>query len=134
MTDSINFHNATAEDILSLDKIRATLQRMEDTIVFRLIERTQFACNRRMYEDGAFPELRDKEHWTGSWLAWNLKEVESSHGTSWVLLMQPNSGDGPRRCAWTDAAPTSTPLRAWRRCLRRSCSRWTILTCCTPTT
>ena len=68
MTDSINFHNATAEDILSLDKIRATLQRMEDTIVFRLIERTQFACNARMYEDGAFPELREKEHWTGSWL------------------------------------------------------------------
>lgn len=81
MTDAINFHNAQSEDILSLAKIRATLQRMEDTIVFRLIERTQYAHNERMYEDGAFPELKDKEKWDGSWLAWLLKETESSHGT-----------------------------------------------------
>lgn len=133
MTDSINFHNATAEDILSLDKIRATLQRMEDTIVFRLIERTQFACNARMYEDGAFPELREKEHWTGSWLAWQLKELESSHGTCGVLT-QPSSGGGPRRCACADPVPTSIRLRTLRRCPRRSCSRSTIPTCCTPTT
>lgn len=81
MTDSINFHNASAEEILSLDKIRATLQRMEDTIVFRLIERTQYAHNERMYEDGAFPELREKEHWCGSWLMWLLREHERSYGT-----------------------------------------------------
>ncbi|WFD08293.1 chorismate mutase [Malassezia vespertilionis] len=70
MTDSINFHNAQVEDILSLDKIRATLQRMEDTIVFNLIERAQFAYNARMYENGAFPDLQQKERWSGSWLAW----------------------------------------------------------------
>ncbi|PKI82917.1 Aro7p [Malassezia vespertilionis] len=79
MTDSINFHNAQVEDILSLDKIRATLQRMEDTIVFNLIERAQFAYNARMYENGAFPDLQQKERWSGSWLAWLLKETECSH-------------------------------------------------------
>ena len=79
--DSINFHNASAEDILSLEKIRATLQRMEESIVFRLIERAQFAHNQRMYQKGGFPELEEKEKWTGTWLGWNLKEVETSHGT-----------------------------------------------------
>ncbi|WFC97538.1 chorismate mutase [Malassezia yamatoensis] len=79
LADSINFHNASAEDILSLERIRATLQRMEESIVFRLIERAQFAHNPRMYQEGEFPELQEKENWTGTWLGWNLKEVETSH-------------------------------------------------------
>lgn len=79
MADSINFHNATVEDILSLDNIRATLQRMEESIVFRLIERAQFGHNSCVYRDRAFPELVEKENWTGSWLAWSIKETEKWH-------------------------------------------------------
>ncbi|WFD27071.1 chorismate mutase [Malassezia nana] len=79
MTDAINFHAASIEEILSLDRIRATLQRMEETIVFRLIERTQYAHNPAVYEEGAIAELRDKEQWTGSWLTWVIKETESSY-------------------------------------------------------
>lgn len=80
MTESINFHNARADDILSLARIRATLERMEDTIVFRLIDRAQYAHNEVVYRPGAFSELREKENWTGSWVEWFLKETESSHG------------------------------------------------------
>ena len=79
MADSINFHHASVQEILSLDNIRASLQRMEESIVFRLIERAQFAYNACVYQDGAFPELREKEHWTGSWLAWSLKATEAWH-------------------------------------------------------
>ena len=133
MADSINFHHASVQEILSLDNIRASLQRMEESIVFRLIERAQFAYNACVYQDGAFPELREKEHWTGSWLAWQLKELESSHGTCGALT-QPSSGGGPRRCACADPVPTSIRLRTLRRCPRRSCSRSTTPTCCTPIT
>lgn len=79
MADSINFHHASVQEILSLDNIRASLQRMEESIVFRLIERAQFAYNACVYQDGAFPELREKEHWTGSWLAWSLRATEAWH-------------------------------------------------------
>ncbi|WFD36266.1 chorismate mutase [Malassezia cuniculi] len=64
---------------LQLPKIRATLQRMEETIVFYLIERGQFAHNPKIYEPGAFPELAEHEHWNKTWLEWVLKEVESSY-------------------------------------------------------
>ncbi|KOS14541.1 chorismate mutase [Malassezia pachydermatis] len=77
MHNAINFHNASVDDILSLDKIRASLQRMEESIVFRVIERAQYSHNARMYEEGAFPELREKEHWTGTWLMYLIQETES---------------------------------------------------------
>ncbi|WFD30022.1 chorismate mutase [Malassezia sp. CBS 17886] len=79
MADSINFHTTHADDILSLARIRATLQRMEDSIVFRLIERAQFAHNERMYEPGSFVELQEKEGWNRSWLEWFLFCTESAH-------------------------------------------------------
>ena len=85
MTDAINFHDASIDEILSLDRIRATLQRMAETIVFRLIERTRYAHNPLVYQEGAFAELRDKEGWSGSWLTWVIKETESSYGTSVTL-------------------------------------------------
>lgn len=66
-------------DALQLPKIRATLQRMEETIVFFLIERGQYALNSKIYEPGAFPELAEHEHWNKTWLEWVLKEVESSY-------------------------------------------------------
>jgi len=68
----------SGEDPLSLDRIRSVLIRLEDTIIFSLIERAQFAHNPRMYQKGAFKELVDLG-FNGSWLEWFLKEIESFH-------------------------------------------------------
>lgn len=64
---------ATAKQLLSLDNIRSQLIRMEDTIIFLLIERAQFAHNPKIYQPGAFKE----EIGEGSWLDWFLLEIET---------------------------------------------------------
>ncbi|KAF4577210.1 chorismate mutase aro7 [Pleurotus pulmonarius] len=64
-------------DPLSLDRIRSVLVRLEDTIIFSLIERAQFAHNPKIYERGAFSQL--KEFGELSWLEWFLKETEIFH-------------------------------------------------------
>ncbi|KAJ7107280.1 chorismate mutase [Mycena crocata] len=66
------------DDPLSLDRIRGVLTRLEDTIIFSLIERAQFAQNPRIYQRGAFPELT-AVGFQGSWLEWFLKETETFH-------------------------------------------------------
>ncbi|KAJ7044173.1 chorismate mutase [Mycena alexandri] len=66
------------DDPLSLDRIRGVLNRLEDTIIFSLIERAQFAQNPRIYQRGAFPELT-AVGFQGSWLEWFLKETETFH-------------------------------------------------------
>lgn len=76
--NSLNF--MTGEDPLSLDRIRAVLVRLEDTIIFGLIERAQFAHNPRIYQKGVFKELMDIG-FSGSWVEWFLKETETFHGT-----------------------------------------------------
>ncbi|KAJ7675778.1 chorismate mutase [Mycena polygramma] len=63
---------------LSLDRIRGVLIRLEDTIIFSLIERAQFAQNPRIYQRGAIPELTALG-FQGSWLEWFLKETETFH-------------------------------------------------------
>jgi len=68
----------TSNDPLSLDRIRSVLTRLEDTIIFGLIERAQFAHNPKIYQKGAFPELK-KLDFEGSWLEWFLKETEAFH-------------------------------------------------------
>ncbi|KAI0755020.1 chorismate mutase [Daedaleopsis nitida] len=65
-------------DPLSLDRIRAILVRLEDTIIFSLIERAQFAHNPKAYRRGEIQELKDVG-FQGSWLEWFLKETESFH-------------------------------------------------------
>lgn len=61
---------------LDLDNIRSTLIRLEDTIVFNLIERAQFPLNPGVYVPGAVPITDFK----GSFLDWLLMEVERTHG------------------------------------------------------
>ena len=73
-----NYFNST-RDPLSLEHIRSVLTRLEDTIIFGLIERAQFAHNPRIYQRGAFPELVNIG-FQGSWLDWFLKETETFHG------------------------------------------------------
>jgi chorismate mutase len=78
-----------SDDPLSLDNIRSVLIRLEETIIFGLIERAQFAHNPRIYIRGAFPELevsypepekgKEKEVYSGSWLEWFLHETECFH-------------------------------------------------------
>ncbi|KAL7421463.1 chorismate mutase aro7 [Cryptotrichosporon argae] len=63
-------------DLLSLERIRGQLIRLEDTIIFSLIERAQFALNKRIYEAGAF---KAETGFDGSWLEWFLFEIESFH-------------------------------------------------------
>ncbi|KAJ9119686.1 hypothetical protein QFC22_003396 [Naganishia vaughanmartiniae] len=75
----MNFTTGSSEDeLLSLDNIRSTLIRLEDTIIFALIERSQFAWNQKIYEKGAFEELKVLG-FEGSWLGWFLFETESFH-------------------------------------------------------
>lgn len=66
------------KDPLSLERIRQILVRLEDTIIFDLIERAQFAHNPRIYIRGSFQELKDM-NFDGSWLEWFLKEIETFH-------------------------------------------------------
>lgn len=76
----------TAHDPLSLDRIRNMLIRLEDTIIFALIERAQFAHNPKIYVRGAFPQLTEAGC-DGSWLEWFLKETEIFHGACGAQLV-----------------------------------------------
>ncbi|GAA5852306.1 hypothetical protein JCM9279_002495 [Rhodotorula babjevae] len=64
---------------LDLENIRRTLTRLEDTIIFLLIERAQFAHNPRMYTKDGFADVLHRDGFTGSWLEWLLRETETSH-------------------------------------------------------
>ncbi|WWC72668.1 chorismate mutase [Kwoniella pini CBS 10737] len=73
----MNFTSGAAvSELLSLDHIRNQLIRLEDTIIFLLIERAQFAYNKKIYQPGAF---QDELNFSGSWLEWFLFEIESFH-------------------------------------------------------
>ncbi|THG94249.1 hypothetical protein EW145_g8178, partial [Phellinidium pouzarii] len=77
-THRVAMQNFMAGDPLSLERIRSTLVRLEDTIIFSLIERAQFAHNARIYARGGIGELTALGV-EGSWLEWFLKETESFH-------------------------------------------------------
>lgn len=79
MPHTNNLSGASAGELLSLEHIRSTLQRLEDTIVFQLIERAQFSANAPMYAPGAIPELAEREGWHKSWTEWFLRESEQAH-------------------------------------------------------
>lgn len=77
-------------DILSLDSIRSTLSRQEETIIFGLIERAQFRSNNIVYEKGGFGNLNfpdttlpagDKEPEALSFLEYMLMGTESLHSS-----------------------------------------------------
>ncbi len=56
-TDKDDDENITTRDLLSLDYIRSTLIRQEETIIFALIERSQFRQNDIVYKVGGVPGL-----------------------------------------------------------------------------
>ena len=45
---------------LALNNIREALIRQEDTIIFSLIERSQFAYNKPVYEEGTPPTFQQQ--------------------------------------------------------------------------
>ncbi|ORX90023.1 chorismate mutase [Basidiobolus meristosporus CBS 931.73] len=61
---------------LPLDQFRDTLIRLEDTIIFALIERAQFATNNSIYQVGKF-KFEDRAN--VSFLEYILHELEISH-------------------------------------------------------
>ncbi|KAJ3375387.1 chorismate mutase aro7 [Allomyces arbusculus] len=63
---------------LSLDKLRNVLVRLEDTIIFALIERAQFKQNEIIYVQGAFP-FDNEPDFNGSFLDYFLLETERIH-------------------------------------------------------
>ncbi|EIW59458.1 chorismate mutase [Trametes versicolor FP-101664 SS1] len=90
------------DDPLSLDRIRAILTRLEDTIIFSLIERAQFAHNPKAYRRGEFQELKDIG-FNGSWLDWFLKETESFHSKA-------RRYTSPEEYPFTDPADLPPPI------------------------
>ncbi|KAJ2496238.1 chorismate mutase aro7 [Coemansia sp. RSA 1972] len=59
-----------------LGELRDTLVRLEDTIIFALIERSQFKHNSDIYKAG---KMHFKDGYRGSFVSWFLKEVEHVH-------------------------------------------------------
>ncbi|KAG9290471.1 hypothetical protein G9A89_002446 [Geosiphon pyriformis] len=67
-----------SNDALSLEKLRDTLIRLEDTIIFALIERAQFAHNEAIYKPGIY-KYKGSDDFNGSFLEFFLGEVERVH-------------------------------------------------------
>ncbi|GME90922.1 unnamed protein product [Ambrosiozyma monospora] len=63
------------ETVLNLANIRESLVRMEDTIIFNFIERSQFYSSPSVYEENKFPIPNFK----GSFLDWLLLSHEKIH-------------------------------------------------------
>lgn len=63
------------ETVLNLGNIREALIRMEDTIVFNFIERSQFFTSPSVYRENQFP-IPDFD---GSFLDWTLLQLEKAH-------------------------------------------------------
>lgn len=68
---------------LSLDKLRFELIKLEDSILFSLIERSMFKQNTIIYQENAF---EFKEGYQGSFLGFFLESVEKVHGNQSVLV------------------------------------------------
>ncbi|KAK3822675.1 MAG: chorismate mutase [Benniella sp.] len=81
-------------DALSLAKLRDVLIRLEDTIIFALIERAQFAHNECVYRPGVY-EFGDG--YQGSFLGYLLREMETVHARA-------------RRYTSPDEYPFTSPL------------------------
>lgn len=80
LTPSVS-SSSDLSSVLALDNIRQTLIRQEDTIIFLLIERAQFARNAAVYETDAVPvPAFDTAGRRYSLLEYLLRETEQTHG------------------------------------------------------
>lgn len=76
---------------LALDRIRESLIRQEDSIIYNLLERAQYCTNPPSYIPGFFPI----EGFKGSLIQYMLKETERLHASvslfstnEWLLELQ----------------------------------------------
>ncbi|OLL27072.1 putative chorismate mutase [Neolecta irregularis DAH-3] len=70
---AMDFSDPTAA--LDITKLRYSLNRLEDTIIFQLIERAQFPANNKIYQPGAIPI----PEFSGSFLEYFLHQTESCY-------------------------------------------------------
>ena len=77
-TNDDDSNTVKTSEILSLDSIRSTLVRQEETIIFALIERAQFRRNHAIY-DMKQNKLRNVYGAPLSFLEWMLIETEKLH-------------------------------------------------------
>lgn len=66
------------KDVFSLDSIRSTLIRQEETIIFALIERAQYRSNRQIYAPNQLNFTDDNKE-SISFCDWMLLETEKLH-------------------------------------------------------
>mmetsp|Transcript_23639 Transcript_23639/g.55954 ORF Transcript_23639/g.55954 Transcript_23639/m.55954 type:complete len:454 (-) Transcript_23639:63-1424(-) len=69
----------TTSEVLSLESIRSSLIRQEETIIFALIERAQFRQNLKVYQPGALLGHSDNED--ESFLQYMMMGTEALHAT-----------------------------------------------------
>ncbi|RHZ80654.1 hypothetical protein Glove_134g44 [Diversispora epigaea] len=74
----MNFLVGESENAISLERLRDILIRLEDTIIFALIERAQFAHNVVIYKPGMY-KYEGSEEFNGSFLEYFLRESEKVH-------------------------------------------------------
>lgn len=83
-SSSSSSSSLSTADVMSLDSIRSTLIRQEDSIIFALIERAQFRRNAAIYARGILqldPSVPDYDFSrTLSFLEYLLLETEKLHG------------------------------------------------------
>ena len=66
------------DDVFSLNSIRGTLIRQEETIIFALIERAQFKKNNKIYNNNGW-NLKKPDSSSASLLDWMFIQTESVH-------------------------------------------------------
>lgn len=69
---------------LTLDSIRHSLIRQEDSIIYSLLERAQYAYNADTYDHGAF----FKDGFNGSLVEYMVLETEKLHAQVIIFLRQ----------------------------------------------
>ena len=83
LSSSVRGQDVVTSDVFSLESIRATLIRQEETIIFALIERAAFRKNAAIYDadfgGGEQGKLTNEQGESVSLLEWMLKETEKLH-------------------------------------------------------
>jgi chorismate mutase len=75
---SSNYNQIRTSDVFSLDSIRSTLIRQEETIIFALIERAQYRSNRVIYQANSL-DFKGVNKENISFFDWMLLETEKLH-------------------------------------------------------
>ena len=76
--DTGRTHDVSNLDVYSLDSVRSTLIRQEETIIFALIERAQYRRNKKIY-DSRNSNLTNSNDDPISFLEWMFIETEKLH-------------------------------------------------------